>query len=279
MNLGFLIRLQPASYALAIEVFDALDGEEISCNDKDHPEQVSSRQVNEAKGLTERNPGQHESNAEHEQSADDNGRGCAAFQQGHPLGAHDMHDKKLGCQADDEPTSLKESLVDGRIRAESKPQYGKGQEIENGTDRSKNEHKSGNRFGRPRLWMGAEAFIYAIPGKKNLGDVVEEILHEELDGSHGQERKEEARHEYAENVAEIRAEGDFDVFEDVAGGGAALVDTGEQRFEVFPEHDDLGAFTSQVGTSIDDNAHIGFAQGIGVISTVAKKADAMAFGS
>ena len=78
-NLRFLIRLQPASYALPVEVFDALDGEEISCNDKDHPQGVSSGQVNEAKDLTERNPGQRESDEEHEQSADDDGRGRAAL--------------------------------------------------------------------------------------------------------------------------------------------------------------------------------------------------------
>jgi hypothetical protein len=81
--------------------------------------------------------------------------------------------------------------------------------------------------------MGAKTFIHAIPGKKNLCDVVEEILHEELDGPDGQEGQDDARHEHTENVAEIRAEGDFDVFEDVAGSGAALVDTGEQGFEVF----------------------------------------------
>ena len=78
-NLRFLIRLQPASYALSVEVFDALDGEEISCNDKDHPQGVSSGQVNEAKDLTERNPGQRQSDEEHEQSADDDGRGRAAL--------------------------------------------------------------------------------------------------------------------------------------------------------------------------------------------------------
>ena len=214
-------------------MFNPLDGEEIGCNDKDHPQEVSGGQVNEAKDLPERNPGQRESDDEHEQSADDDGRGRAALQQGHLLGAHDMHDKKLSCQADEEPTGLKESLMDGGIRAEAEPQYGEGQQVENGTDGAKDEHESRNRLGRPRLWMGAEAFIHAIPGKKNLCDVVEEILHEELDGPHGQKWDDNAGYEHAEDVAEIRAEGDFDVFEDVAGGGAALVDAGEQGFEVF----------------------------------------------
>jgi KUP system potassium uptake protein len=40
-------------------------------------------------------------------------------------------------------------------------------------------------------------------------------LHEELDGPHGQEWKDNAGYGHAENVAEIRAEGDFDAFEDV----------------------------------------------------------------
>ena len=190
-----------------------------------------------------------------------------------------MHDEELSREADVEPAGLKEALIGRGIRTEAEPQYGEGQQVENGTDGAKDEHESRNRFSRPRLWMGAEAFIHPIPGKKNLRDVVEKILHEELDGPHRQEWKDHAGYEHAENVPEIRAEGDFDIFKDVARSGAALVDAREQGLEVLFHHDDLGGLAGEIGAGIGNNAHIGLAQGVGVIRTIAKKTDAMAFGS
>ena len=53
-------------------------------------------------------------------------------------------------------------------------------------------------------------------------------MHEELDSPHGQEWKDNAGYEHAENVAKIRAEG-------------------------------------EIGAVIGDNAHVGLAQGVGVV--------------
>ena len=107
----------------------------------------------------------------------------------------------LGRDRFDEPAGLKKR----RAGAEQIQQSVEGQKVENGTDRSEDQHEPLDQLDVPLHRQGDSFRIDAVERDRDLRHVVEQIVQQYLDRQHRQERQEQRRAGHAEHVAEVRA--------------------------------------------------------------------------
>ena len=115
-----------------------------------------------------------------------------------------------------------------------------------------------------------------VGGNGHLGEVVEQVVGEDLDGRHGQEGQPGAGADDAEHVAEVRAGAHADVLEDVDEDLAAFQHAFLQHHQALFQQDDIGRFLGDIHGVIDGDADIGGAQGRGVVDAVAHEPDDVA---
>ena len=153
-----------------------------------------------------------------------------------------------------------------------------GRDVEDRADRADEDHEASDIAGFPLARLLQVILVHAVPRDRQLGDVVEQVLDQELQRQHRQERQERARHQHAEDVAEVRAGRHLDVLDDVAEGLATLHDAFFEHQQALLQQDDVGGFLGDVGGGIDRNADIRIAQRRSIVDAVAEKADGVAVG-
>ena len=104
-------------------------------------------------------------------------------------------------------------------------------------------------------------------------EVVEQVVGQDLDRGHRQERHEDARPQHAEHVAEVAAGPHADVLEDVGEDLAPLEHALLQHQQVFLQQDHVRRFLGDVDGGVDADAHVGGAEGRGVVDAVAHEPD------
>ena len=115
-------------------------------------------------------------------------------------------------------------------------------------------------------------------GNRGLADVVEQVVGEDLNRSHRQERHEDARPQHAEHVAEVAAGPHADVLEDVGEDLASLDHALFQDQQGLFQQDHVRRLFGDVHGGIDADADVGGAQGRGVVDAVAHEADGVLAG-
>src|SRR5882672_9724462 len=88
--------------------------------------------------------------------------------------------------------------------------------------------------------------VHAIQRNRNLRDVVEEIVKQDLHRQHGQERKEQGGTSHAKHVAKVRAGAHHDVFEDIAECASSFQHRVVQHSEVVFEQNEIGCLFGDV---------------------------------
>ena len=185
-----------------------------------------------------------------------------------------MDDQGLGQQRFDEPAGLEQSGI--VPRAEHEQHHEEGQVVEDRADRSDQQHEAREVADVP-LARHRQVFLIHVVGRDGgLGEVVQQVVGQNLDRQHRQERQEDAGAEHAEHVPEVRAGAHLDIFDDVAEHLAALDRPVVQHGQALFEQDDVRRFLGDVHRGIDGDADIGRLQRRAVVDAVAEIADHVA---
>ena len=160
-----------------------------------------------------------------------------------------------------------------RLRLEDEEQQREGGVIEDRADRPEEQHEAPDVVDPPLARFEHVLFIHAVEGDGELREVVEEVLGEELDGEHGQERQERARAQDAEHVPEVRAGPHLDVLDDVAEYAASFEEPVLQHQQVLLQQDEVGRFLRDIDRVVHRDADVGRAERGCVVDAVAHEAD------
>jgi Double zinc ribbon len=125
----------------------------------------------------------------------------------------------------------------------------------------------------PPLLGPDECIVDVVGGDRDLGEIVEEVVEQDLRRQHRQERQEEERARHAEHVAKVRAGPHQQVLHHVAEGPPALKNSGVEDAEVALEQDDVGSVLGDVDGGRDGHADVRGVDGRRVVDAVAQEAD------
>lgn len=103
------------------------------------------------------------------------------------FGSDDEDHKNLCGKRLDEPTGMEERFVD----VEDPQQKAENDEIEHRTERSKHEHEFADDGEIPSTRAGHRCIIDTIKRNCRLRQIVEQVVEQDLDGQHRQERQEQ----------------------------------------------------------------------------------------
>ena len=112
-----------------------------------------------------------------------------------------------------------------------------------------------------------------VGGDRDLGDVVEEVVEQDLRRQHRQERQEQRRTGHAEHVAEVRARPHQEVLEDIPEGLPPGDDPGVQHVEPSLEQDDVRGLARYVDRARDGDADVRAVERRRIVDSVAEEAD------
>ena len=160
---------------------------------------------------------------------------------------------------------------------EHPPHQAEGEDIENRADRSKEDHKAPEIGRVPALRLADLLIIDVIKRDRHLGDIVQQVLNQQVQRQHRQKRQEGAGHQHAEDVAEVGAGGHFDVLEHVGEGAAAFDYPLLQYHQALLQQNDIRRLAGDIHRAVDRDADIRRAQRRGVVDAVAHKAHHVTF--
>ena len=154
-----------------------------------------------------------------------------------------------------------------------------GDQVERGAERGEARDEDGQVAGGPAVRACELARVSVIQGEGELGEVIAEVLHEQLERQHGQERQERAGGQDAQDIAEVGGHGGLEVFGGVQGGVPGCGDAAVQDVQVLAEQDRVGGLPGDPGGLGDGQADVGGAQRGCVVDAVAEVADDVAPGA
>ena len=188
-----------------------------------------------------------------------------------------MHNQRLRQQPYHEPAGLEQRLVFRRVGMEHKPHQAEGQNVEDGADRAKEQHKA-PQIGRiPALRLLDLLVVHVIKRDGNLRDIVHQVLDQQVQRQHRQERQERTRHQHAENVTEVGTGGHLDVLQHVGEGTTSLDNALLQHHQALFQQNDIRRFTGNVHRTVYRDTNIRRTQGGRIVNAVAHKAHHMPF--
>src|SRR5207245_2441590 len=169
-----------------------------------------------------------------------------------PAGAQDVHYQGLRQQRFEKPSGVEHRLV----RSKDIPEDSEGQVVEQGTERPQYQHAAADIPEIPAARLLQVGSVDLVAGQRGLRHVVQQIIEQDLQRCHGQERQHQAGAQYAEHIAHIRAGAHAQVFADIAKYAAALDHAILQYHQAFFEQDDVGRFLGDIDRIGDRNADV-----------------------
>ena len=188
-----------------------------------------------------------------------------------------MHNQRLRQQTHHEPAGLEQRLVFRGVGVEHKPHQAEGQDIEDGADRPKEQHKAPEIRRVPVLRLLDLLVVHVIKRDRYLRHVVHQVLDQQVQRQHRQERQKRARHQHAENVTEVGAGGHFDVLEHVGKGAASFDHALLQHHQTLFQQNDIRRFAGNIHRAIDGYTDVRRTQRGRVVDAVAHKAHHVPF--
>src|SRR5439155_8710179 len=120
----------------------------------------------------------------------------------------------------------------------------KGEEIVERTNRPDGQHKIANQAYVPALGLVQKTVIDAVGRDGDLGQVVEQIVQQDLGRQHGQEAEEGGSGCHAQHVPKVGAGAHQQVLHDVAEGPSPFDDAGVECAQAVLEQNDVGGIAS-----------------------------------
>ena len=115
--------------------------------------------------------------------------------------------------------------------------------------------------------------VHAIHGDRHFGEVVEEVVDQDLNRQHRQKWQDQRSRRHAEHVAEVGAGAHHHVLHDVAERAAALEHAAVEHAQVLVEQDEVGGFARHVHGAVHREPDVGGVQRRRVVDAVAQVAD------
>ena len=143
--------------------------------------------------------------------------------------------------------------------------------VEDRAARADEQDEPGDGVHRPGPRPGDLFGIHVVRGDGNLGEIVEQVVGQDLERGHRHERQEDAGAQDAEHVAEVGAGPHADVFEDVGEDLPPLPNPLLQHQQVFLQQDGIRRFLGDIDRRVHGNAHVGGAEGRRVVDAVAQE--------
>ncbi len=190
-----------------------------------------------------------------------------------------MHDQGLGQQADHEPAGLEQALVAGGARIEHVPHQREAGQVEDRADRPEEHHEAADVRRVPLQWPAYQLLVHVVERNGDLRDVVQQVLHQQLQRQHRQERQEGGGHQHREHIAEVGTGGHADVLQHVVERAPAPDDTFLQHHQVLFQQDDVSRLLGDVHCTVHTYADIGRTQCRGIVDAVTEEADHLALGA
>src|SRR5438046_2583991 len=247
---------------------DQLHEDEIGHGDSAEEHEVRAREWHEAERSGQRGEGQDHADQHHEHRGHRQ-REARPAAQGIASGPDDEEDERLGRERLDEPTRLEQSFGG----AKDPQQHPKREEVVDRADGPDHHHEPLDDPDVPPLRGPDEFFVDIVGGDGDLGEIVEEVVEQDLGRQHRQEGQEEERTRHAEHVAEVRAGPHQQVLHHVAEGPAALENSGVEDVQVAFKQDDVGSVLGDVDGGRDGHADVRRVDGRRVVDAVAQEAD------
>lgn len=266
---------QPRVEAFDIPVLYGLRQHAVGRQRGRQPREVAPRQRHQPDRRPERREGDRDAEGHDREGHRHHGPRSAALDEGDLARADHVYDERLRQQPLDEPPRLEERLHLRRPALEEVPHQQVGRQVEDRADRPDPDHEAAQPRGVPLARFAQVFGIHAVEGDRRLRDVVQEVLHQQVDGHHRQERQEGAGRHHAEHVAEVRTGRHLDVLDDVAEGPAPLDNPLPEHHQILLEQDDVGALLGDVHGRIDRYADVRLAQGRRVVDAVAEESHRM----
>ena len=184
-------------------------------------------------------------------------------------GADDEHDEGLGGERLDEPAGAEL----GRGGVEDPEHDGEGGEVEHRADRAEADHEPADEADVPVRRAGELFLVDAVGGDGHLAGVVEQVVEQDLEREHRQERQERGGDGDAEHVPEVRRRAHEHVLDGVGEDAASFGDAVGEHVEVAFEQDDVGGVLGDVGGRVDRDPDVGVVQRERVVDAVAEERD------
>ena len=167
-----------------------------------------------------------------------------------------MHNQRLRQQPFNKPAGLEQGLHLDAVGMEHPPHQAKGEDIENRADRPEEDHKTPEIGRIPALRFTDLLIVDVIKRNRHLGDIVQQVLNQQVQRQHRQERQEGTGHQHAEDIAEVGAGGHFDVLEHVGEGAAAFDNPLLQYHQAFFQQNDIRRLAGDIHRPVNGNANI-----------------------
>ena len=126
------------------------------------------------------------------------------------------------------------------------------------------------------LRLFQQFLVDVIEWNPHLGNIVEQVLYQQMQRQHWQKRKERARHDNGEDVAEVLTGGHLDVLEHVNEGSTPFDHAFIQYHQAIFQQINVGGFLGIIDGGAYGNPDVGCSQGGGIIDAIAKKPHHMA---
>ena len=143
-----------------------------------------------------------------------------------------------------------------RSRIEDPQHNEEGEEVEDRTHGSDKDHKFADQANVPAVRLFDVTLVDMIGGNRNLRQVVQEVVEQDLFWQHGQEWQEDVRPRHTKHIAEIGTGAHQQVFDHVAEGFASLQNTVVQDLQTLFEQDDIGCILGDIDGGGDRDAHV-----------------------
>ena len=278
---GFLILLNlsyPLFVFLHVDPFQHLRQDGVYHHQSGEPEAEGRDHDGQVEEVRDRGEADQQGHEDDSEGRDGELLGGAVLEEGHLRRADRVDDEGLRDDAEHEPAVLEEAGLGDVIELEDVPENQEAQDVEDGTEQSEDDHELLDARDVP-LFGFLDAFVFdVVEGHAELGEIVEDVLHQDVDGQQGQKGEENARDQDREHVSEVAADGHLQVFGHIGKCTAAFDDTFIQDVEVLLEENDVRDFLRDVHGGVDGDADVGLLQRQAIVDAVAHVADGVAIG-
>ena len=159
-----------------------------------------------------------------------------------------------------EPAGLKERSAGWIPALEQIEHDEEGRVVEDRADGSDAENEPPDLSDLPGPRPRDQLVVHCIVGDWDLREVVEHVVGQNLNRSHGKEWQKGTCPQDAEHVSEVGTGSHADVLDDVGEDFSSLDDTPFQHHQVLLQQNQIGRFLGDVGRGIDRDANVRGAQ-------------------
>ena len=131
-------------------------------------------------------------------------------------------------------------------RADNKIHQQESQDIKDGTHRPYDQHEPPQVRSIPGAGSFQEFLIHVVPRDSRTGDIIDQVQQNQLDGSHGKERKKRTGRQNGKHISKIGRCRHLDILNHISIDFSAFPDAVLQNQQIFIQKHHIGAFPGNI---------------------------------